>query len=138
MDRLLRLGQPLLQSCQPLVRLVHEFLGTALELSQTRLKGRHRLPERHIDGDHRLIEVINGAADVTLQAVVHGLDVATERAHAVTQRLSVRLILVEALLVKLACGDHVVQLAIHQLHLVEKRFDGFGAGATSSTRAAAR
>ena len=106
------------------MRLVHEFLGTALELSKTRLKGRHRLPERHVDGNHRLVEVFNGPADVTIQAVVHRLDVAPERAHAVTQRLHVRLILRDALLVHLACGNHVVELAIHLLHVVKKRLDG--------------
>ena len=124
MELRLCVRQPLLQPCQPLVRLVHEFLGTALELPQTSLKGRHRLPERHVDGNHRLVEVVNGPADVTLQAVVHGLDVAPERAHAVTQRLHVRLILRDALLVHLACGNHVVELAIHLLHIFKKRLDG--------------
>ena len=124
MELRLCVRQPLLQPCQPLVRLVHEFLGTALELSQTRLKGRHRLPERHVDGNHRLVEVVNGPADVTLQAVVHGLDVAPERAHAVAKRFRVRLGLRDALLVHLACGDHVIQLLVHQLHVLHERCDG--------------
>ena len=124
MELRLCVRQPLLQPCQPLVRLVLEFLGIALELPQTSLKGRHRLPERHVDGNHRLVEVVNGPADVTLQAVVHGLDMASKRAHAVAKRLRVRLSLRDALLVHLACGDHVIELLVHQLHVLHERLDG--------------
>ena len=124
MDRLLRLGQPLLQLCQPLMSPVHEPLGIALELSKPVLQSRHRLAERHINGQQGLIKVRNCSTNMGLETVVHCLDVAPHCAHAVAQRFHVCLILVEALLVSLACGNDVVQLAINQLHVLHESCDG--------------
>ena len=123
--------QPFLQPRQSLVRLVHELLGTALELTPASLEGSHRLPQSHVDGNHRLVEVIHSSSDVTLQAVIHGLYVASKGAHAVANRLCVRFkfhdaLLMDlaygfkfhdALLMDLACGDHLRDLLIEHLHV---------------------
>ena len=106
MDRLLRLGHPLLQLRQPLMGPVHEFLGTALELTKPVLQSRYGFAERHINGQHRLIQVIHGSADVSLEAVVHCLDMSPHSTHAIAHRLHIRLQLHDALIVGLTRRDH--------------------------------
>ena len=99
---------------------VHQLLGTALELTELFLQGRHSRSQGHINGQQGLIQVPDGAADVGADADVHRLHVPPHRAHAIAKDLRIGLQLEDALVVGLARSDHSVDTLLKLLHAVQE------------------